>query len=180
MAAQNAFNAFNEVSECDTATWSALISGYARCNQIENIQHLLRKIKDGFEPNVYMWNGIIAGLVENDLHDKAIQLFSEMQASNMRPDIYTIGIILPACSRSATIEWGKQVHAQSIRCGYDADVYMGAALVDVFAKYGNRQHALLAYNRISDPNWVSHNAMHGHGEDGIALIRTQKNASKWL
>ncbi|XWS48604.1 hypothetical protein CRYUN_Cryun13aG0091200 [Craigia yunnanensis] len=171
-------NAFNEVSERDTATWNALISGYARCNQIENIQYLLRKMKeDGFEPNVYTWNGIIAGHVENDLHDKAIQLFSEMQTSNMRPDIYTIGIILPACSRSATIEWGKQVHAHSVRCGYDADVYIGAALVDMYAKCGSIQHALLAYNRISEPNLVSHNAMltafamHGHGEDGIALFR---------
>ncbi|XVE58329.1 hypothetical protein DITRI_Ditri04bG0161100 [Diplodiscus trichospermus] len=175
MAAQNAFN---EVSELDTATWNALISGYARCNQIENIQHLLRKMKeDGFEPNVYTWNGIIAGHVENDLHEKALQLFSEMQTSNLRPDIYTIGIILPACSRSATIERGKQVHAHSIRCGYDADVYIGAALVDMYAKCGNIQHALLAYNRISEPNLVSHNAMltayatHGQGEDGIALFR---------
>ncbi|XWS50312.1 hypothetical protein CRYUN_Cryun12cG0077300 [Craigia yunnanensis] len=127
--------------------------------------------------DVYRRCGDTTRHVENDLHDKAIQLFSEMQATNMRPDIYTIGIIRPACSRSATIEWGKQVHAQSIRCGYDADVYIGAALVDMFAKYGSIQHAFLAYNRISDQNLVSHNAMltayamHGHGEDGIALIR---------
>ncbi|XWS61367.1 hypothetical protein CRYUN_Cryun07bG0120300 [Craigia yunnanensis] len=170
MAAQNAFN---EVSKRDTSTWNALISGYARCNQIKNIQHLFRKMKeDGFEPNVYTWNGITAGHVENDLHDKAIQLLSEKLTSNMRPDIYTIGIILPACSRSATIERGKQIHAHSIRCGYDADVYIGAALVDMYAKCGSIQHALLAYNRISDPNLVSHNAMHGHGEDGrIALFR---------
>ncbi|KAE8727362.1 Binding [Hibiscus syriacus] len=133
--------------------------------------------EDGFEPNVYTWNGIISGHVENDLNDKAMQLFSEMQTSNMRPDNYTIGIILPACSRSATTEGGKQVHAHTIRCGYDADVYIGAALVDMYAKCGSIQHALLAYNRILDPNLVSHNAMltayamHGHGEEGIALFR---------
>ena len=49
--------------------------------------------------------------------------------------------------------------------------------MDMYAKWGSIQHALLAYNRISDPNLVSHNAMitaysmHGHGEDGIALFR---------
>ncbi|KAE8727363.1 Binding [Hibiscus syriacus] len=166
------------VSERDTTTWNALISGYARFNQIEDIQHLLRKMKeDGFEPNVYTWNGIIAGHVENELNDKAMQLFSEMQTSNMRHDIYTIGIILPACSISATIERGKQVHAHAIRCGYDADVYIGEALVDMYAKCGSIQHALLAYNRILEPNLVSHNAMltsyamHGHGEERIALFR---------
>lgn len=69
------------------------------------------------------------------------------------------------------------MHAHSIRCGYDADVYIGAVLVDLYAKCGSIEHALLAYNRISDQNLVSHNAMltayamHGHGEDGIALFK---------
>ncbi|KAK9292574.1 hypothetical protein L1049_020548 [Liquidambar formosana] len=175
MAAQMAFD---EVAERDKPTWNALISGYARCNQIENIQTLLQEMKeDGFEPNVYTWNGIIAGHVENGHHESALQLFSEMQTSNLRPDIYTVGIILPACSRLATIERGKQVHAHSIRCGYESDVHIGAALVDMYAKCGSIKHALMTYNRISNPNLVSQNAMltafamHGHGEEGIALFR---------
>ncbi|KAJ1425353.1 WD40-like Beta Propeller [Sesbania bispinosa] len=52
--------AFDEISERDLATWNALISGYARSNQIEKIGELLKKMKgDGFEPNVYTWNGTI-------------------------------------------------------------------------------------------------------------------------
>lgn len=170
--------AFDEVSERDIATWNALISGYAQCNKKEHIQDLILKMKgDGFEPNVYTWNGIISGHVENDHYDLAMKLFTEMQTSNLRPDIYTVGIILPACSRLATIERGKQVHAHSIRCGHDSDIHIGAALLDMYAKCGSIKHALLAYNRIKNPNLVSHNAMltayamHGHGEEGIALFR---------
>ncbi|GLT41511.1 hypothetical protein SLA2020_155690 [Shorea laevis] len=175
MAAQKAFN---EVTVRDTATWNALISGYSCCNQIEDIQHLLQKMcEDGFGPNIYTWNGTLAGHVENGLHETAMHLFSEMQASNMWPDIYTVGIILSACSRLASIDRGKQIHAHSVRCSYDADVHIGAALVDMYAKCGSIRHALLAYERIPNPNLVSHNAMltayamHGHGEDGIALFR---------
>lgn len=175
MAAQRAFD---EVSERDIATWNSLVSGYSRCNQIERIPIFLKKMReDGFEPNVYTWNGIIAGHVENNHLDLAMELFSEMQSSNLRPDIYTVGIILPACSRLATTERGKQVHAHSIRCGYDKDVYIGAALVDMYAKCGSLKHAFLAYNRISDPNLVSYNAMltayamHERGEEGIAFFR---------
>ncbi|KAK0593540.1 hypothetical protein LWI29_038407 [Acer saccharum] len=167
--------AFDEVMTRETPTWNALISGYARCNQIENIEHLLQKmIEDGFEPNIYTWNGIIAGHVENGHHDKAMQLFSEMQTSNLMPDIYTVGIILSACSSLATIERGRQVHAHSVRCGYDSNVHIGAALVDMYAKCGSLKHALLAYKRILNPDLVSQNAMltayamHGHGEEGIA------------
>ncbi|KAJ0046381.1 hypothetical protein Pint_05115 [Pistacia integerrima] len=167
--------AFDEVVETDTATWNALISGYAHCNRSEIIQNLLQRMKEGgFEPNSYTWNGIIAGHVENGHHDTAMQLFSRMHASNLSPDIYTVGIILSACSNLATMERGKQVHAHSIRCGYDSDVYIGAALVDMYAKCGSLMHAQLAYKRILRPDLVSQNAMltayamHGQGEEGIA------------
>lgn len=170
--------AFDEVSERDVATWNALISGYARSNQIEKIQELLqRMIKDGFEPNVYTWNGILAGYVENSHYDLAMQLFTGMQSSNLRPDIYTIGIMLTACSKLVTIQRGKQVHAYSIRAGYDSDVHIGASLVDMYAKCGSIKHCLLAFNRIPKPDLVAHNAiltayaMHGHGEEGIAHFR---------
>ncbi|CBI23043.3 unnamed protein product, partial [Vitis vinifera] len=170
--------AFDGVTERDTATWNVLISGYACCNQLENIQNLIQKMKgDGFEPNVYTWNGIISGHVENGHNELALRLFTEMQTSSLRPDIYTVGIILPACARLATIARGKQVHAHSIRQGYELDVHIGAALVDMYAKCGSIKHAMQVYNRISNPNLVSQNAMltayamHGHGDEGIALFR---------
>ncbi|GAV82829.1 PPR domain-containing protein/PPR_1 domain-containing protein/PPR_2 domain-containing protein [Cephalotus follicularis] len=170
--------AFNEVTERNTATWNALISGYARYNHIQHVEILLQKMKDiGFEPNVYTWNGIIAGYVENGHHALAMKLFTELQTLNLRPDIYTVGTILTACSRFATIERGKQVHAHSIRCVYDSDVHIGAALVDMYAKCGSIERALLAYNRITNPSLVSHNAMltayalHGLGEEGIGFFR---------
>lgn len=170
--------AFDGVTERDTATWNVLISGYACCNQLENIQNLIQKMKgDGFEPNVYTWNGIISGHVENGHNELALRLFTEMQTSSLRPDIYTVGIILPACARLATIARGKQVHAHSIRRGYELDVHIGAALVDMYAKCGSIKHAMQVYNRISNPNLVSQNAMltayamHGHGDEGIALFR---------
>ncbi|XP_015972034.1 pentatricopeptide repeat-containing protein At5g08510-like [Arachis duranensis] len=170
--------AFSEVSERDLATWNALISGYARCNRIRVIGELLLRMKDdGFEPNVYTWNGIIAGYVENKLYNLAIKLFIEMQSLNLRPDIYTIGIVLAACSKLSTMERGKQVHAYSIRAGYDTNVYIGAALVDMYAKCGGFRYCYVVYNRISLPNLVSHNAMltayamHGDWEKGIALFR---------
>ncbi|KAK7320820.1 hypothetical protein VNO77_30652 [Canavalia gladiata] len=170
--------AFDKVRERDLPTWNALVSGYARSNRTEKIGELLENMKaDGFEPNVYTWNSIIAGYVEDKQYDSAMQLFTEMQISNLRPDIYTVGIVLAACSKLATVQRGKQVHGYSIRAGHDSDVHIGAALVDMYAKCGDIKHCYHVYNRISNPNLVSHNAMltayamHGYGEKGIALFR---------
>ncbi|GAB4826161.1 hypothetical protein Ancab_009028 [Ancistrocladus abbreviatus] len=167
--------AFDEVTEKDTTVWNALISGFAHCDQMDDIHHLLRMMReDGLEPNVCTWNGIIAGHVENCQYETALQLLTEMQTAKLRPDIYTIGIILPACSKLATIERGKQVHAHSIRCGYESDVYIGAAIVDMYAKCGSIKLAEMVNSRIWKPNLVSQNAMlsayatHGLGQEGIA------------
>ncbi|KAL0304441.1 UNVERIFIED_CONTAM: Pentatricopeptide repeat-containing protein, chloroplastic [Sesamum radiatum] len=167
-----------QVPERDIAIWNAFVSGYARCNRIESIQSILERMNgDGFEPNIYTWNGIIAAYVENGHHELALQLFSELQASNLRPDIYTVGIVLPACSRLATIERGKQVHAHAIRCGFESDAYIVAALIDMYAKCGAMKSAEFVHNRTKNHNLVTKNAMlnayamHGHGEDGISFFR---------
>ncbi|XAR71609.1 hypothetical protein NMG60_11017966 [Bertholletia excelsa] len=169
--------AFDEIAEKDIATWNTLISSYALCNQVEKIPGLLQEMKeDGFDSNVYTWNGIIAGLVENGYYESAMQSFYEMQALNLRPDIYTIGIILPACSKLVTIERGKQVHAHAIRVRYESDVHIGAGLMDMYAKCGNINYARMTFNRISNPNLVCLNtmlsafSMYGLGEEGIAFF----------
>ncbi|KAL0321576.1 UNVERIFIED_CONTAM: Pentatricopeptide repeat-containing protein, chloroplastic [Sesamum calycinum] len=170
--------AFVQVPERDIAIWNTFVSGYARCNRIESIQSTLERMKgDGFEPNIYTWNGIIAACVENGHHELALQLFSDLQASNLRPDIYTVGIVLPACSRLATVERGKQVHAHAIRSGFESDAYIVAALIDMYAKCGIMKSAELVHNRTKNHNLVTKNAMlnayamHGHGEDGISFFR---------
>lgn len=105
-----------------------------------------------------------------------MKYFFEMQILNLRPDIYTVGIILRVCSRLSLVERGKQVHAHSIRCAYNTDLHIGAALVDMYAKCGSIKHAGSAYRMIPNPNLVSQNAMltayamHGQGNKGIALF----------
>ncbi|KAL3630722.1 hypothetical protein CASFOL_023706 [Castilleja foliolosa] len=171
--------AFRQVNEKDIVIWNAFVSGYASCDQnIESIKSVLEWMKnDGFEPNIYTWNGIIAGYVENGHNELALELFSDLQASNLKPDIYTVGIVIPACSRLASIERGKQVHAYAVRCGFESDVYIRAALIDMYAKCGIMKYAKLVHNRTKNHNIVTQNAMlnayamHGHGDDGIDLFR---------
>ncbi|KAH6760469.1 hypothetical protein C2S51_017418 [Perilla frutescens var. frutescens] len=167
-----------QVHERDVVIWNALLSGYASCNQLQSIQSVLRRMKDdGFEPDVYTWNGIIAGYVENGHHELALQLFSEMQGSNLRPDIYTVGIVVPTCSRLATVQRGKQVHAYAIRCGFESDSFIRAALVDMYAKCGIMKYAKSVHDRTRNHNLVTQNAMlnayamHGYGEEGISFFR---------
>ncbi|KZV17212.1 pentatricopeptide repeat-containing protein-like [Dorcoceras hygrometricum] len=138
--------ALQRVQERDDVIWNALISGYSRCNQVENMQSCLQQMRaDGLEPNVYTWNGIISGYVENDQHDLR----------------------------------GKQIHAYAIRCGFESDAYIVAALIDMYAKCGKINPAKLvhtrnngrSYNLVTQNAMLNAYAMHGYGEDGIAMFR---------
>ncbi|CAN4085672.1 unnamed protein product [Withania somnifera] len=170
--------AFDEVDERDIPTWNALISGYARSDDRVSVECTLEKMKaDGFDPNIYTWNSIIAGHVENTHNESALQLFSDIQSLGLRPDIYTIGIVLPACSRLASLDRGKKIHAYAIRFGYDSNTHIGSAVVDMYAKCGCVMHARRAYDNIKNHNLVTENAMltayamHGYGDQGIAIFR---------
>ncbi|CAM8921910.1 unnamed protein product [Rhodiola kirilowii] len=169
--------AFDSVGEKDVSTWNALISGYARCNQIQKACRLLQDMKRcDFSPNAYTWNGIIAGSVGNGHHESALQLFMDMQTLFLKPDKYTVSITISACSKLSTIQRGKQLHAYAIRCGYELDAHIGVALLDMYAKCGSIKDAISVYNRIPNSDIVSQNAMlsaygmHGYGEEGIDLF----------
>ncbi|KAJ0971104.1 hypothetical protein J5N97_019063 [Dioscorea zingiberensis] len=168
---------FYDTTERNTVTWNILISSYAHANQINCMHESLSLMhKEGFEPNIYTWNGIVAGLMENAHNELAFKFFSEMQTSETKPDVFTIGMILTICSRLISLERGKQTHAYAIRCGYERDVHIGAALVDMYAKCGSIRLAKYAFDRITHHNLVSFNtmlsgyAMHGLGDDGLTLF----------
>ncbi|KAG6410063.1 hypothetical protein SASPL_128111 [Salvia splendens] len=175
---ESAEKVMQKVEDRDIVIWNTLLSGYAHCNELQSVQSVIQRMRDdGFEPDVYTWNGIIAGFVENERNEMALQLFSQLQSSNLKADIYTVGIAIPACSRLASVERGKQVHAYAIRCGFEKDSYIRAALVDMYAKCGAMEYAESVHDGSRSRDLVTQNAMlnayamHGYGEEGIAFFR---------
>ncbi|KAG6401744.1 hypothetical protein SASPL_138609 [Salvia splendens] len=53
---------------------------YCQCNKVEAAEKVMQKMMDEFELDVYTWNGIVAGCVENGHHEMAMQLFSQLQS----------------------------------------------------------------------------------------------------
>lgn len=173
---------FDNIPITDTATWNVLISGYAQCNQMENVHELLARMREhGIERNAYTWNGLMTAYLENEFNELALELFYEIQTRELPSDIFTVGMALHACSKLATIERGKQIHGHSIRNGYDMDVHIGATLIDMYAKCGKPEHARRAFNRILIHNLVSWNsmlaayAMHGQWKEGITFFYQMLN-----
>ncbi|KAH9319021.1 hypothetical protein KI387_020790, partial [Taxus chinensis] len=133
-------------------SWNSMISGCAQNRRVEEAFELFTKMP---ERNLVSWNSMIAAYCQNEQAQKALELFSQMQMGGWMPDQCTFTSVLSACASTAAMEQGMQTHAKIIGCGLVADVLMGSALVDMYAKCGSIEHARYAFDKMHTRNVVS-------------------------
>ncbi|KAH9295945.1 hypothetical protein KI387_039533, partial [Taxus chinensis] len=176
---ENAHNVFDKMPERDVISWTALIAGYAKSASFEEAQSVFDKMP---ERNVISWNAIIAGHAQNGHSEEAAGLFCQMKREGIYPTHYTFANVLSACASLATLELGEQVHSHIVKAGFqfktgfDADVFVGNSLVDMYAKCGNIVNARLAFNKLLERDGVSWNAMivgyaqNGYGKEALEVF----------
>ncbi|KDP37251.1 hypothetical protein JCGZ_06307 [Jatropha curcas] len=75
------------------------------------------------------------------------------------PDNFTFPFVLKACSTVSAIEDGRKIHGQVIRSGWEGDVFVGAALIDMYAKCGLVDNAREVFDKIAVRDVVLWNSM---------------------
>eukprot|EP01018_Ginkgo_biloba_P023526 Gb_26260 [translate_table: standard] len=160
--------------DSDTCIGNALIALYAKCGSIE----IARKVFDKMsERDVVSWTGIIAGYAQNGHAREALDLFQEMQLNGMKPNAITVVSVLPSCARLADLQLGKEIHHQSIRSGFDSDVFVGNALMAMYAECRSIEIARQVFEKIPQRDLVSWNtiigalAFNGCGDEALQLFR---------
>ena len=56
--------------------------------------------------------------------------------------------VLKVCASLLTVEQGKQVHSDAIKSGLELHVFVGSALVDMYAKYGSMEDAKKVFDKM--------------------------------
>eukprot|EP01018_Ginkgo_biloba_P030827 Gb_14948 [translate_table: standard] len=169
--------------KADLITWNMIIARYAQNGHGDEALKLFQQMQsEGVKPNVKSWTALIAGYSQNGERDKALKLFCQMQLAGVKPNSVTIASILPACANLAGLQLGKEIHAYAIRNGFESDLFVGSAIVDMYAKCGNIANARQVFHKMSQRNVVTWNAMisgyamHGHGENALRLFYQMKEA----
>eukprot|EP01018_Ginkgo_biloba_P003260 Gb_27377 [translate_table: standard] len=151
-----ACNLFQKMPERDVVSWNAMIAGYSQNGHVKEAIELFRKIP---QPNVVSWNTMIAGYAQNGRGEEALKLFREMQLAGLQPDSKTFAGVLPACANMAALEQGMEIHENIIRSGFQSDVFVESAVLDMYAKCGSVEKARHVFDRMHQRNVVSWNAM---------------------
>nr|XP_010939494.3 pentatricopeptide repeat-containing protein At1g74600, chloroplastic [Elaeis guineensis] len=109
--------------------------------------------------NVVCWNAIIAGAVRNEESLIALELFSQMVDGFCMPNCFTFSSVLCACAAAAELEMGRGIHAWVIKCDAGDDVFVGTAIVDLYAKCSDMDAAVKEFSRMPIRNVVSWTAV---------------------
>ncbi|KAK1313784.1 Pentatricopeptide repeat-containing protein [Acorus calamus] len=165
--------------ESDVFVRSALIDAYAKLGDPADGFRVFNEMETG---DVFVWNSIIGGFAQNGRCDEALCLFVEMKRAGFRSSQATLTSALRACTGSARMEMGRQVHAHVVKFGPAAarDLILNNAVVDMYCKCGSTNEAGAAFARMRVRDVVSWSAMisglaqNGRSGDALELFESMK------
>lgn len=149
-----------------------LVNFYSVCDSLRNARLLFDRIP---KSNLFLWNVLIRGYAWNGPYEAAISLYHQMLEYGLAPDNFTFPFVLKACSALSAIEEGRNIHEHAIRTGWETDVFVGAALIDMYAKCGCVGNAREVFDKIEERDAVLWNSMlaaysqNGHPDESLAL-----------
>jgi pentatricopeptide repeat protein len=166
--------------ELDVSMRTCLITMYAKCGSVKYARQLFDKTP---KRDVVLWSAMIATYAQTGHANEALMLFKQMQQAGVKPSSFTIVSVLQACAHLGVLQQGIWIHDYSVRSGMELNVFVGTALIDMYAKCGNITMARQLFDRMSKRNVVSWSAMiagygmHGLGKDAVMIFTQMLHAS---
>ncbi|MCO5551464.1 hypothetical protein L7F22_004968 [Adiantum nelumboides] len=162
----------------DSIIMNALIDMYARFGNLEDAQ----KVFEGLHsPDLLSWDSMIAGLVQHGKSTFALEMFLKMQASGVYSDDLTYLSTLKACSDILAIEEGRLLNDQIILKGFDSDIKVGNALIDMYIKCESLEEGRRVFDMLpkrAEVSWavmISGYAEHKHVGSATELLNRMQN-----
>ena len=171
---------FDKMPNRDVMSWNTMLNGYAINGDVESFEQMFKEMP---ERNVFSWNVLIGGYARNGLFSDVLDFFKHMLVEGyVLPNDATLVTVLSACSRLGALDMGKWVHVYAESIGYKGNLFVGNALIDMYAKCGVIENAVDVFNSLHRKDIITWNtiinglAVHGHAADALSLFDQMKHA----
>lgn len=173
---------FEGMGERNLAAWNAMIAGYGRIGDVESAVMVFDQMP---VRDMVSWTAMISCYSRSGRFVDAIEAYKGMKVARVVPDEVAVASVLSACAHLGSLEFGKEVHLFAAEEGYCADVHIGSALIDMYAKCGCIEKSLLVFFKLPEKNLFCWNSMieglaaHGLAEEALCLFgRMEKEEIK--
>ncbi|XP_074282978.1 pentatricopeptide repeat-containing protein CRR2, chloroplastic-like [Silene latifolia] len=149
-----------------------LVDLYCNCSELRYAHQMFDEMP---KSNLFLWNVLIRGYAWDGPYDVSISLYRQLLDYGLVPDNFTFPFVLKACAALSNVKEGRDIHEHVVRTGWENDVFVGAALIDMYAKCGCVESARAVFDKIVCRDVVLWNSMiaayahNGHPEDALSL-----------
>ncbi|KAK9132432.1 hypothetical protein Scep_011960 [Stephania cephalantha] len=157
--------------EVNSIVLTAIIDMYCKCGSIEKA---IRVFNDAPKKVLSTWNSMIIGLAINGRGKDAIECFSRLQSSGLKPDDVSFLGVLTACNHCGMVEEGREYFwLMNKTCKMKTAIKHYSCMVDILGRAGYLEEAQeLIANMPEEPDaiiWASLlSACRKHGDVNMA------------
>ncbi|MCO5559525.1 hypothetical protein L7F22_013126 [Adiantum nelumboides] len=133
----------------DVQVANTLVSVYGKCGKIQEAELIFAEFP---QHGIVGWTAMLSAYVEQGQGEKALQMYSLMQAEGMSANHLNFMIALQACGifaekeealfvegrfiKACSLEIGEALHTEVLMTGYDSEILVGTLLVTMYGKCG--------------------------------------------
>lgn len=118
--------------------------------------------------DVVAWTAMISGCANLGHESEALEFLKEMMGEGVAPNPFTYSSALKACTKLEDVLQGKLIHSSVNKNPSLSNVFVGSALINMYARCGYISEALQIFDSMPERNLVSWKAMiMGYARNGL-------------
>ncbi|MCO5609661.1 hypothetical protein L7F22_063891 [Adiantum nelumboides] len=161
-------------SAADVVLESAIVNMYGKCRSVKDARKMFDRM---LQKNVFSYNAMMTAYAQLGQSTDALLFYQEMLMNGVAPSKVTFVCLLDACTSLASSDMTKVLQFGVIYGGFDSDIVVGTALINLYGKHGYLEEAVHMFNKLPSKGVVTWNMMidlsasYGQGQDAFSLFR---------
>ncbi|KAI4347582.1 hypothetical protein L6164_008383 [Bauhinia variegata] len=176
---EDAQKAFRDTTQPNVVSYTTLTSGYLKRGRFVDALQLFQEMP---ERNIVSWNAMVGGCSQTGYNEEAVNFFINMLREGFTPNESTFPCAVSAAANIAALGIGRSFHACAIKFLGKLELFVSNSLISFYAKCGNMEDSLLAFNKLPRKNSVSWNAVicgyaqNGRGDEAISFFERMRSS----
>ncbi|MCE0481612.1 Pentatricopeptide repeat-containing protein [Datura stramonium] len=170
---------FDDMPMKNVICWTSMVSGYINSGQLDEARKLFERSPTR---DLVLWTAMINGYVQFNCVDDAMDLFRSMQMQRIKPDKYTLVVLLTGCAQLGSLQQGEWIHDYMKENRIAVTSVVGTALIEMYAKCGSIEKAMEIFDELEEKDTASWTsiicalAMSGNTRKALELFSEMEQA----
>ncbi|KAG1365606.1 pentatricopeptide repeat-containing protein [Cocos nucifera] len=147
---------FKAAFDTEVFTSSALIHSYLILGSVEDARRLFDELP---ERDVVLWNAMVNGFAQRGQFAMALDYYRRMVHEDILPSKFTVTGILSVFTATADLKNGRKIQAFATKFGYDSEMAVANALIDLYGKCHAVEEAVEVFESMLERDLFSWNSM---------------------